>query len=128
MPKFYRKELPDTPIVINGERLKFAFLKCEDGDPRIKALDECVRKKVGGVIAVESEEAHQEWLKKKAQRKPSLSGFKREEVKEKSFPQGKGEVARYAVKEETPAQAEPVGVGAAVDFTKFKPTTARGVF
>lgn len=130
MPKLYfQKELPDRPVVLAGRRLTFEFLELDDSDPLVPLLRDCVRKVVGGVKEL-TEEQYAASKKLKLLPKKSLSGFPREEVKEKSFQPNRGEVARYAVKDEPkPAPIDPAqSISGAIDFTQFKPNVAKGVY
>lgn len=62
--KYYVKELPQTPIYVRGQPIKFDLL--ETSDPvLIQELDKCVVKGIAGVISV-TKEKYDEELKKKA--------------------------------------------------------------
>lgn len=130
MPKLYfQKELPDRPVVLAGRRYVFEYMELDDSDPLVPLLRDCVRKVVGGVKEL-TEEQYAASKKLKLLPKKSLSGFPREEVKEKSFKPNRGEVARYAVKDEAqpaPTDVNP-SISGAIDFEQYKPNVAKGVF
>jgi hypothetical protein len=55
MTKFYRKELPDTPVYINGAPVRFEVLRTED-QTMINELDACIARHMGGIVAITEEE------------------------------------------------------------------------
>lgn len=69
MPRFYRKELPETPVYVNGAPIRFDILKTED-PTLISHLDACIREQRAGIIAITEEEYEVE-AKKKANGKSS---------------------------------------------------------
>lgn len=70
--KYYRKEIPTTPVYIDGVPFRFEILRTED--PKlIEALDSAILKQIGGVIAITADEYDAE-AKKKASGQPSSYG------------------------------------------------------
>lgn len=64
MTKYYQKEIPESPVYVQGTPLKFDIL--ETADPvLIEELDKCVLKGRGGVFSITAE-VYAEELKKKA--------------------------------------------------------------
>ena len=63
MIKYYRKDIPEMPVYVHGQPLKFEIL--ETGDSAlIEELDKCVAFGRGGVIAMTAEEYAEESKKK----------------------------------------------------------------
>lgn len=75
MRKFYLKEIPDTPVIVNGASMRFDVLATED-PTLIAELDKCIEKSIGGVIAI-TEEVYNEEVKKKESGTHSGSNLKR---------------------------------------------------
>lgn len=76
---YFKKELPNNPIWIEGVAHRFDILATED-EHLAKHLSSASKKKVGGVESITKAE-YDELLKKKAQQLPfSKPKFQREEV------------------------------------------------
>lgn len=63
--RYFKKELPDNPVYCLGQPFRFDFLATEDA-VLISELDKCIRKQMGGVIAITKEEYEEELKKKEA--------------------------------------------------------------
>lgn len=72
--KYYRKDIPEMPVYINGTPLKFEVLETADGS-LIQELDKCIAFGRGGVISIGKEE-FDEAVKKKENETISESGYK----------------------------------------------------
>ena len=79
--KFYAKEIPESPIFINGHGLRFDFMETEDS-MLIAELDKCVARGVGGVMSITQEQYSEEIKKKElsASLNGSLKPQQRQEI------------------------------------------------
>lgn len=76
MTKYYKKDIPEMPVYVNGTPLKFEVL--ETADPTLIAeLDNCIRNSRGGVTEITAEEYAEE-SKKKLNETRSESGYKQQ--------------------------------------------------
>lgn len=74
MTKFYRKEIPEMPVYINGAPLRFEVLATQDAG-LIRELDNAIAGQRGGVVAI-TEDEFNEAQKKKPSGISSESVFK----------------------------------------------------
>jgi hypothetical protein len=66
---YFRKELPESAVYVNGFPMRFDFLATED--PALVAeLNKCVAKGVGGIVSITKEEYDLELSKKNAATSP----------------------------------------------------------
>lgn len=64
--RYFRKELPESPVYINGFPLRFDILSTED--PKLVAeLDRCVARGAGGVMMISKEEYDETFKKKETE-------------------------------------------------------------
>mgnify|MGYP000022248475 CR=1 FL=1 len=76
MTKYYKKEIPEMPVYVNGTPLKFEVL--ETADPLLIAeLDKCIQFSRGGVSEISAAEFEEE-SKKKQNATRSESGYKQQ--------------------------------------------------
>lgn len=76
MTRYYRKEIPEMPVYVNGTPLKFEVL--ETADPvLIQELDRCIQFGRGGIISITAEDFTEE-SKKKPTEISSESGYKQQ--------------------------------------------------
>lgn len=61
--RYYQKELSNSPVYIGGHPVKFDILETEDLT-LISELDNCIRRGIGGIIAMSAEEYAVESQKK----------------------------------------------------------------
>lgn len=101
MTRYYRKELPDRPVLLLGQAYRFDLMEADGA--LADALDQAASKRIGGVIKI-TEEDYLE-LKKNATLKPSLTKPRgREEVSKKLLPLQRSSARSAAVAVNEPAQ------------------------
>jgi len=108
MTRYYRKEIPEMPVYVNGVPLKFEVLETAD-QALIDELDKCITHGRGGIAACSKEEFEVE-SKKKPSEINSESGYRqnrqRLELSALSMPQNPaaGEASGVSI---SPAFAAP---------------------
>lgn len=70
--KYYRKEIPTQAVYIFGQPFRFDFLATEDV-ALVHELDKCIRKQMGGVIAITKDEYDAELKKKESEQQLSAN-------------------------------------------------------
>ncbi len=83
MTWFFKKELPDSPIFVEGKAYRFDIFATSD-DTLANHFLNAVAKRIGGIINIDQPE-YDEMVKKKAQSPPSSVPVKRqrEEVRQR---------------------------------------------
>jgi len=137
MPKYYQKELPESPIFVRGAPLRFDIMATED-PVLIGELTNCVNGHFGGIIEI-TEEQYAEELKKKESRKASNASSNsqqwRQELSALHQPQRNAAVAGSFARPQQPLpdqmspsprvpMPDPLTVPTPADFV-FKPPTAK---
>lgn len=129
---YFAKELPEQPIYINGQAMRFDVFATSDPDV-IQKLSSAAAKRVGGVLVI-TKEQYESALedKKKVQSNPSLKRRQgREEVKQKVIPlnprkAGAGRVAVPVDSKAIAATPEEVAIKAQ-NVQQFRPKVAKGI-
>jgi hypothetical protein len=128
MTWYFRKELPDSPIFIEGIHMRFDILATDD-ERLANHLLNATAKRIGGVLSINQDE-YDDLVKKKAQSQPSLAPRKpqREEVRQRHGQTltRKRKGAGLAVEADgKPDQSQQVVVPQSLEA--FKPKPQRGV-
>lgn len=74
MTRFYTKELPESPIYIQGRPFRFDFMATEDGW-LISEFSNAIAQGIGGIVEI-TKEQYDESIKKKSE-SPSQPSFQR---------------------------------------------------
>lgn len=74
--RFYKKEIPESPVYVAGVPLKFEVLSTED-PTMIAELDRCIHFGRGGIVSITAEQFEEE-SKKKQTGISSESGYKQQ--------------------------------------------------
>ena len=61
---YYRKEIPESAVIVNGVSMRFDILETQD-PVLVAELNKCIARGVGGVVSISKEEFDEE-VKKKA--------------------------------------------------------------
>ena len=126
--EYYSKELPESPIYINGAAVRFDLLETQDPS-LIQHLNNAAAKHVGGIVKLTQQqyEAALE-LKKKAQLNPSLpKRHQREEVRQKVVPLNRRKNAAAVVADIENSPTPEQAALQAQNIEKFRPKTAKGI-
>jgi len=80
MRKFYSKEIPESPVIVNGISMRFDIIETED-PVLIRELDKCIAASVGGVMSITAEQ-FAEGVKKKASGIPSEDSLRHKQQRQ----------------------------------------------
>lgn len=127
---YFSKELPDSPIYINGQPYRFDFLATSD-ESLIRHLTNAAARRVGGVLVLTKQQYDEAVESKKKQKSQPSSQRRpgREEIRQKVIPSPRSrDAARVAAAEGDGVFATPEAAAVATkSLEQYKPTTAKGL-